>query len=147
MSSNVKPPTVSRLLGLALAIAWTVLAGACGGSGSSEVQSADAALVEPTPFSALVEAPKTFVLNVHTPDEGSIPGTDAEIPFDQLERRTAELPGDRSTPLAVYCRSGNMSATARQTLADLGYTDVTELAGGMLAWEAEGLTLLPPAAS
>lgn len=147
MSSNMLPPAASRLLGLTLAIAWTVLASACGGSGSSEIQSPDAALVEPTPFSAVVDAPKTFVINVHTPDEGSIAGTDAEIPFDQLERRAAELPADRSTPLAVYCRSGNMSITASQTLADLGFTDITELAGGMLAWEAEGLTLLPPAAS
>ncbi len=50
------------------------------------------------------------------------------------------------TTIAVYCMSGNMSATAVQDLADLGYTDVVELDGGMMAWMADGRELLPPAA-
>ena len=31
-------------------------------------------------------------------------------------------------------------------LTDLGYTDVVELDGGMMAWMADGRELLPPAA-
>ena len=38
-----------------------------------------------------------------------------------------------------------MSAEAVATLQDLGYTEVTELRGGMDAWVADGRELLPPA--
>lgn len=99
--------------------------------------------VPPAAFASVVAAQRTFVLNVHTPDAGSIQGTDAEVPFDQLRQRASELPADRSTPIAVYCRSGRMSAEAVPVLRSLGFTDVTELAGGMNAWTADGRTLLP----
>ncbi|MGZ6341033.1 MAG: rhodanese-like domain-containing protein, partial [Candidatus Limnocylindrales bacterium] len=38
----------------------------------------------------------------------------------------------------VYCRSGNESRMAAQTLLDLGYGHVYDLAGGMVAWTASG---------
>ena len=47
--------------------------------------------------------------------------------------------------MAVYCKSGRMSADAVSTLRQLGYTDVVELRGGMDAWAAGGRELLPPA--
>lgn len=93
-------------------------------------------------FQALVKEPGVFVLNVHTPDEGSIPGTDAEIPYDRLSDRAAELPADKEVPIAVYCRSGRMSSLAVPILRTLGYADVTELAGGMDAWQEAGRRLL-----
>lgn len=67
-----------------------------------------------------------MTINVHVPDEGSIRGTDLWIPFDAVEARREELPPP-ATPLAVYCRSGRMSAIAVKTLARLGYGDVVEL--------------------
>ena len=78
------------------------------------------------------------------PDEGSIAGTDVAIPFDQITESEA-LPADLDTPLAVYCRSGNMSATAVLDLEALGYTDVVELEGGFVAWSEAGRELEPPA--
>ena len=86
-----------------------------------------------------------LVVNVHVPDEGSIAGTDAAIPYDEVRTWIAELPEDLSAPLAVYCKSGRMSAEAVATLQSLGYTDVVELRGGMDAWVADGRELLPPA--
>ena len=97
--------------------------------------------VDPADFALLVMRPSTFVLNVHTPDEGDIPGTDAAIPYDQLQRRAGELP-DRSTVVAVYCKTGRMSTDAVPTLRELGFTRVTELSGGMEAWQADGRRLL-----
>ncbi|MDZ4234910.1 MAG: rhodanese-like domain-containing protein [Dietzia sp.] len=52
------------------------------------------------------------------------------------------MPTVRSTPLAVYCRTGRMSTIAASTLANLGYPDVVELAGGMQAWQQSGRTLV-----
>ncbi len=113
------------------------------GASTSSSTASPAKTVPPAAFASVVASSRTFVLNVHTPDAGSIQGTDAEVPFDQLRQRASELPADRSTPIAVYCRSGRMSAEAVPVLQSLGYTDVTELAGGMNAWTADGRTLLP----
>ena len=82
-----------------------------------------------------------MTINVHVPFEGAIEGTDLFIPFDKIEEQVSRLPADRTTPLAIYCRTGSMSATAAKTLAALGYTDVVELKGGMQAWQASGRSL------
>lgn len=54
------------------------------------------------------------------------------IPLGELEARMGEVPRDR--PIVVYCRSGERSLTAARRLAEAGFDDVANLAGGMLAW-------------
>jgi rhodanese-related sulfurtransferase len=102
--------------------------------------STSSALVGPDAFARRIEAPGVVTINVHTPDEGSIAGTDLTIPFDRIAT-SGELPADLSTPLAVYCRSGNMSADAVVDLETLGYTDIVELDGGFNAWTRAGRPL------
>ncbi|HEX4524275.1 MAG TPA: rhodanese-like domain-containing protein [Casimicrobiaceae bacterium] len=58
------------------------------------------------------------------------------IPLGQLPARTAELARDR--PVVAVCRSGARSAQASVLLSKGGFTDVANLAGGMLRWRAEG---------
>lgn len=41
----------------------------------------------------------------------------------------------------LQCRSGARSAAAAEVLAELGYTNLANLAGGILAWEAEGFSV------
>lgn len=94
----------------------------------------------PIEFAAVIAEDGVIVVNVHVPYEGHIAGTDAFVPFDGIET-WADLAEDRTTPIAVYCRSGNMSATAAESLAELGYTNVVDLAGGMNAWVAAGRQL------
>ena len=45
----------------------------------------------------------------------------------------AGLPEDKSTPLFVYCRSGQRSETAAQVLVAFGYEKVINF-GGVLDW-------------
>jgi rhodanese-related sulfurtransferase len=130
--------TYLAVLGVGLLAA---LPAACGG-GADRGESASR-LSSPAEFAEAMAEPGRLVVNVHVPDEGSIAGTDVWIPFDQIAARKAELP-DPKTPLALYCRSGNMSATAAETLAGLGFGDIVELEGGMLAWEETGRKLEPP---
>ena len=126
----------------AAALAFVLIGG--GGSAENEGQGpAPSRLLEPDGFADTIEAPRVVTINVHVPDEGSIQGTDETIPFDRIKAMRAKLPAP-GTPLALYCRSGTMSAIAARTLADLGYTTITELDGGMDAWAQSGRPLLPP---
>lgn len=81
---------------------------------------------------------KSFTLvNVHTPDEVNIPRTDLNIPFDRIAQNLAKLPG-KNSPIVIYCRSGKMSRDATLTLVQSGFTNLTDVEGGFLAWKAAG---------
>lgn len=105
---------------------------------------ASSRLLAPGEFAEAIADPARTTINVHVPFEGALPGTDLMIPFDQIERQDSELPSDRTTPLAVYCLSGRMSAEAAQTLENLGYTAIADLKGGMREWQASGRALAQP---
>ena len=109
--------------------------------GRSEV-----ALLGPASFAARIGT-NAVLLNVHVPFEGDIEGTKLSIPFDQIADEAKSLPPALDTPLLVYCRSGRMSAIAAAQLIRLGYRDVSDLDGGMLAWEKSGRSLAGPTRS
>ena len=44
---------------------------------------------------------------------------------------------DKTKPVVVMCRSGKRSAAAIMQLEQLGYTNLYNLKGGILAWAAE----------
>src|SRR5204862_1133099 len=44
----------------------------------------------------------------------------------------------------LYCRSGNRSYKAAEQLGALGYEDVASMAGGILAWQEQGLPVVAP---
>lgn len=58
------------------------------------------------------------------------------IPLAELSARAGELARDR--PVVAVCRSGARSAQAAVLLQKAGFTEVANLAGGMLRWRAEG---------
>lgn len=73
------------------------------------------------------------LLDVRQPDEvagGTLPGA-LNIPLDELPTRLSEL--DRSRRTVALCRSGGRSAQAAELLTSVGFTDVVNLQGGMLA--------------
>ena len=98
--------------------------------------------VDPAGLSAaLVARPEMPLINVHIPYEEHIEGTDEFSAFDSI-LDSPDLPTDKTAPIALYCRSGNMSAQAAAALVQAGYSDVIDLAGGMNAWEASGNPLV-----
>ena len=124
---------------VAVAVAGAVAIGIAGGGGDDPVTSAN--LAGPEEFAARIGDPGAFLVNVHTPYEGEIAGTDAFIVFDQIAGDPG-LPADKDTEILLYCRSGRMSAIAADTLLKAGYTNVVDLKGGMVAWEAAGLSVM-----
>jgi rhodanese-related sulfurtransferase len=90
----------------------------------------------------MLNAKDFTLLNVKTPYIGEIAGTDLYIPYTDLAARASQLPSNKSARIVVYCRSGNESAIAAQTLIDLGYTTIDNLDGGMNAWTSSGRQLV-----
>jgi rhodanese-related sulfurtransferase len=82
-----------------------------------------------------------FVLDVREPAEyqaGHIEGA-VNIPIRTLAKNLDKLPADKATSIAVVCKSGIRAAYATMTLKMLGYNNVKDVVGGMLAWEKEAL--------
>ena len=90
-----------------------------------------------TDFTTVVDSSTQF-LDVREPAEvveGTLPGT-INIPLGQLPSRVGEL--DPTRRVVVLCRSGGRSAHAAKMLVDIGFTDVVNLDGGMLAYSTRG---------
>jgi phage shock protein E len=136
----------------AAALALALALAACGGGGDDPPAAAPAAQapaasvtgLTPAQFAERMKATTGMVVNVHVPDEGEIPGTDAHIDYRSIASGK-QLPADKATELLLYCRSGRMSAEAGAELVRAGWTNVAELTGGFEAWKAAGRTFTAPA--
>ena len=75
-----------------------------------------------------------FLLDVREPHEHAqiaIPGATL-IPLGTLSQRCQEVPRDKE--VIVYCHAGIRSLKGQQILLNHGFTDVTNLVGGIMAW-------------
>lgn len=83
---------------------------------------------------------KVLLVDVRSPEEywvdGHIKGSRL-LPLPVLLQRIDELPKDR--PIVCVCRSGSRSHVACEQLASRGFTQVTNLVGGMIGWRQAGL--------
>jgi sulfate permease, SulP family len=80
-----------------------------------------------------------LVIDVREPREfkrGHVPRARL-VPLPQMLSQQPDLPA--SQPIVLVCRSGRRSVLAAALLAQHGYSDLTTLQGGMLAWEAAHL--------
>jgi phage shock protein E len=91
----------------------------------------------------LLDQPGTFVLDIRTPPEvaqARLPGAVAiDYYAPDFAQRLGEL--DRNATYVLYCRSGNRTSGARSLMNQLGFTDVADVQGGIVAWANEGLPL------
>lgn len=82
-----------------------------------------------------------LMLDVRTPRERAQKRISGSIgmPLNHLGERLSELPTGR--PVLVYCAGGYRSSIAASLLQHHGRTEVSEIAGGIAAWEAAKLPL------
>lgn len=85
------------------------------------------------------------LVDVRDPDElrsrdlGRIQGV-VNLPMGSATRSMAG--DDPNAPVVLVCRSGRRSAWVARELAERGFTQVYNLAGGMIAWNEAGLPVL-----
>lgn len=76
-----------------------------------------------------------FVLDVREPHEVPIASIGAPlIPVGELEKRVGELAAYKNSEVIIHCRSGARSQKAALVLKQAGFTNVSNLSGGILAW-------------
>lgn len=88
------------------------------------------------------DAGRPLIVDVREPNEFAdvrLEGV-ALVPMSTFATRFEELPRDR--PLLVMCAAGSRSAAATAHLLRNGWTDVTNVAGGITEWERAGLPVL-----
>ncbi|MGK4569175.1 thioredoxin domain-containing protein [Flavobacterium sp. 3HN19-14] len=85
--------------------------------------------------------PNPQLIDVRSPEEFNSGHIDnaANINWngDDFEGKIKAL--DKSKPVFVYCMSGGRSHAAASKMEALGFTNITELQGGILKWNAAGL--------
>jgi rhodanese-related sulfurtransferase len=94
-------------------------------------------------LAALLESGEDVLLvDVRSPQEyehdGHISGSRL-LPLQALGARVDELP--KNQQIVFVCRSGNRSQVACEQLVRLGYSNVRNFNGGMIAWRMAGLPL------
>lgn len=85
-----------------------------------------------------------LLLDVRQPEEfASIRAPSAKlIPLGELPARLPEIATYKDKPIVVMCRSGRRSAKAVELLKEAGYSNVSNLAGGIQDWEKDGLEVV-----
>ena len=85
-----------------------------------------------------------LLLDVREPGEFSeIHAPNAKlIPLGQISSRLQEIEAYKDKPIVVMCRSGRRSAQAVSVLQQAGYTQVSNVKGGILEWESNGLAVI-----
>ena len=94
----------------------------------------------PAEFAQRLKEPNPpVIIDVRTRDEYSAGHIDTalNLPHDELERRLGEIPGNKSSEIVVYCRSGKRARIAENILAEKGYTNIRDLAGHWQGWSSQ----------
>ena len=99
--------------------------------------------IKPQAFAEKIKAtPNAQILDVRTPGEYSGEHLDNSVNVDwngdDFAAKAAKY--DKSQPVFVYCKVGGRSAQAAAKLSELGFTKIYNLDGGIMKWNAAGLS-------
>ena len=90
----------------------------------------------------ITAAPNAQIIDVRTPQEFASGHIDNAVNIDWLSdnfvANTQKL--DKTKPVFLYCKTSNRSTQAAKKLEELGFTTIYNMKGGLLQWDAEGLS-------
>ncbi len=134
MNSRTRALIASVMLGA------VVVAGCSSSTAAIETVSPD------TAATIIAEDSNEVILDIRTPEEYDQGIIEGAINIDFYEPTfAADLDAlDKDAHYVVYCRSDNRSGQAMSTFADLGFTNVTEIDGGIANWYEAGLPVVLP---
>ncbi len=98
----------------------------------------------PAEAKAYLESAKPVLLDVRTAEEysaGHISGA-LQLDYYAADFREKLDRMDKNANYLIYCRSGKRSAASLQTMRELGFREIHDIAGGFNAWTAAGYTVV-----
>jgi len=86
------------------------------------------------------------LLDVRSPPEwqGGIIDGSVMVPLHHLKGQIENLGFDKSKSVVAICRSAHRSVGAVRLLRSAGFNDVSQLQGGMLAWQGNNFQVVNP---
>ena len=100
-------------------------------------------IIDPVSFTKEIEnTTNAQILDVRTAEEFAIEHLQKaeNVNWLSTDFTTNIAKYDKSQPVFVYCKSGRRSHQAAEKLAELGFTNIIEMEGGIINWAAEGLS-------
>jgi thioredoxin len=119
-----------------IVIAFVILS--CNGQTSKKIQTIPAET-----FAKKIEStPKAQIIDVRTPEEFASSHIENSKNINWLDPsfETEVQKLDKTRPVFVYCKVGGRSDKAVSKLEQLGFTTIYQLEGGMMKWDAAGLS-------
>ncbi|MFP5388868.1 MAG: molybdopterin-synthase adenylyltransferase MoeB [Thermoleophilia bacterium] len=100
--------------------------------------------IEPFEAAQEIEGGDVVLIDTREPHEYQEAHLDGGklVPPGLLADEIATAAPDKSARTIIYCRSGNRSYKAAEQMEALGYADVASMAGGIIAWQEQGLPVL-----
>lgn len=110
---------------------------------SCNAQNKDIHNIPPAAFADKINAtPDPQILDVRTPAEFAGEHLDNAVNVnwnsDDFAEKAAKY--DKSKPVFVYCKMGGRSEQAAEKLHEMGFTEIYDLQGGIMKWNAAGFS-------
>jgi len=96
-------------------------------------------MITATELNRIMQNEDILLVDVHTPEQQHIKGTDLFIPYNEIDKYKDKLPKDKNTAIYLYCAGGPMGNAAARSLHEIGYPNLFNLEGGAKAWQKAGL--------
>jgi len=94
-------------------------------------------VLKPAEFKDGIKKKDVQLVDVRTPSEFEEKhiedATLIDFQSEDFKERIQQL--DKNKPVYIYCRSGGRSGMASEVMSELGFSEVYDLEGGILAWE------------
>jgi rhodanese-related sulfurtransferase len=100
-------------------------------------------VITPAELNRTLQNEDIFLVDVHTPEQRHIKGTDLFVPYNEIEKYKDKFPANKDTPIFLYCEGGPMGNAAAKSLHKLGYSNLINLEGGTAAWKKSGFDVGP----